>query len=46
MVDGNHEFGVFDVYSADERPQLRDSVVGKAMVCFEDGVYDCAMSVG
>lgn len=44
MVDGSHELGVTDVYSADERPQVRDSVIVKAMVCFEDDVHDCTMS--
>lgn len=40
MVDGSHEPGVINVYSADERPQVRDSVVVKAMVRFEDDVHD------
>ena len=46
MVDGGHELGVIEVYSADERPQVRDSVVVKAMVRFEDGVYDYTMLEG
>lgn len=46
MVDGNHEPGVTNVYSADERPQICDSVVVKAMVCFEDDVHNYATSEG